>query len=512
MRQPLLALTGVSKSFGGERALDAASLEIAPGEVHGLLGQNGSGKSTLLKVLSGFHAPDEGSLTVRGEEVGLPLVPGSFHDLGMAFVHQDLALAPGLSVTENVIVSRLISPRIGHVSWRREHRRVREMLERYGLASISPRRPVGELTPMQQAMLAIARAVEELRVAGHDLPLLVLDEPTAFLPRAGIEELFNLVRMIVADGGSVLLVSHDLAEVREICDRVTVLRDGRVAGTAVVTEVLDGELIEMITGYRVEPAAHTPREVGGLPPALVARGVGGDILDDLDFELHKGEVLGVTGLIGSGFEELAPVLFGARPGRGQLVVNERTIDLEAVTPAAAIAHGLVFVPADRQREAVIGELSVTDNVTMTSLARFRTPLRLSRSSMRVAAGELVVRFNVQPARPAMKVSALSGGNQQKAVMAKWMQTTPDVLLLNAPTQGVDVGAREQIYEAIKTAAAAGSAVLCASADYDELASVCDRVIVFARGALVAELTGAQIEKKRIAEHVLTSTTLTSGAA
>jgi ribose transport system ATP-binding protein len=501
----LLELSGLTKSFGGARALSSVDLRIDPGEVHGLLGQNGSGKSTLLKVLAGFHEPEEGALRVRGESVALPLSPGAFRELGLAFVHQDLALVPALSVTENLIVSRLAGRGRGRIRWGVENRRAADVLDRYGLTGIDPEAPVTRLTQMQRALLAIVRAVEELRADDHSAPLLVLDEPTAFLPRTGIDRLFSLVRGIVAEGGSVLFVTHDLDEVREVCDRVTVLRDGRRAGTLKVAESTTDDLVELIIGHRLERRVHTREDRSAGPVRLRARAVCGTVVDDVDLEVHAGEVLGVTGLIGSGFDELAHVLFGSRPGRGEIELEGETRDLARFQPRDAIALGVSFVPADRASDATIQRLSVTDNVTMTTLATHRAGLVLSRRSMEAKAHALGEQFAVTPNQPELDLAALSGGNQQKAVLAKWLQVDPRVLLLDQPTQGVDVRAREQIFAAIRAAAASGTAVLCASADYDELASLCDRVLVLARGRVVLELEGPELSKDDIAEKVLTST-------
>jgi ribose transport system ATP-binding protein len=501
----LLELTGLTKTFGGAKALSGVDLRIEPGEVHGLLGQNGSGKSTLLKVLAGFHEPDEGELRVRGESVDLPLAPGAFRELGLAFVHQDLALVPALSVTENLIVSRLAGRGGSRIRWGTENRRAAEVLDRYGLTGIDPEAPVARLTQMQRALLAIVRAVEELRADDHAAPLLVLDEPTAFLPRTGIDRLFSLVRGIVAEGGSVLFVTHDLDEVREVCDQVTVLRDGRRAGTLEVARTSTDELVELIIGHRLERRAHTRDERAAGPVRLQARGIGGAVVQGVDLELRAGEVLGVTGLIGSGFDELAHVLFGSRPGRGESQLEGETRDLARFTPRDAMALGIGFVPADRASDATIPGLSVTDNVTMTTLAEHRSGLKLSRRSMEDRTQELGERFAVMPNRPELDLSSLSGGNQQKAVLAKWLQREPRVLLLDQPTQGVDVRAREQIFAAIRAVAVSGTAVLCASADYDELASLCDRVLVLARGRVVLELEGPDLSKDDIAEKVLTST-------
>jgi ribose transport system ATP-binding protein len=510
----LLELADVSKSFGGARALAGVDLRVRAGEVHGLLGQNGSGKSTLLKVLAGFHQPDAGRLVVRGEEVPLPLAPGAYRELGMAFVHQDLGLVPELSVCENLIVARLGAGVQRRVRWRTEHARAADALARHGLGAIDTRAPVASLTQMQRALLAIVRAVEELRADDHAHPLLVLDEPTAFLPRQGIEQLFALVRGLVERGASVLFVTHDLDEVMELCHRVTVLRDGRLAGTAVVSETSADALVELIVGRRLaalaQRAASTAPPTGGAAatPRLRVADVRGRYVHGVELELRAGEILGVTGLLGSGFEELPHLLFGSRPARGTLALDGTApIALERLTPARAVELGIALVPSDRPLDGVVGALSVTDNVTMTRLDAHRRGPLLARRAMRATARELGERFAVVPNEPGMPLGALSGGNQQKVVLAKWLQRDPRLLLLDQPTQGVDVEARRQLFDAIAGAARRGAAVLCASADYEELAALCDRLLIVARGRVVRELGREQLSKELIAEHVLTSTSL-----
>jgi ribose transport system ATP-binding protein len=504
--QPLLELRDAAKHFGGVRAVDGVDLVVRRREVHGLLGENGSGKSTLLKVLSGYHAPDRGTLRVRGEDVPLPLAPGAFRELGLAFVHQDLALVGALTVTENLATSRLAAGGRRTIRWRSERRRAADTLARYGLEAIDPAAAVGELAPMQRALIAIVRAVEDVRAADRDDALLVLDEPTAFLPREGVDTLFGLIRELVAAGASVLLVTHDLDEVREICHRTTVLRDGHNAGTVDMAATTDERLVELILGVRLEPVQRAVPPARGREVAVRVRGLAGAGLEDLDLDLARGEVLGVTGLLGSGFESVPPLLFGARAGRGQLELDGRIHLVADLTPATAMRQGVACVPADRPVEGAIGALSVTDNVTMTTLDWYRARA-LMRGRMRRAAGELAERFDIRPGDPAAPLATLSGGNQQKAVLAKWLQARPRLLLLQEPTQGVDVGARRQVFAAVREAAAEGTTVLCASADAEELAELCDRVVVLARGRPVAELAGSAVTKDRITEEVLTSVSM-----
>ena len=506
-----LELRDLSKSFGGARALDGVSLTVATGEVHGLLGENGSGKSTLIKVLAGYHSPDAGELVVHGQPVKLPLRPGQFRSLGMDFVHQDLGLILSLSVIENLYVGQLASAsRRLHISWTSERRKARQTFSRYGL-HLNPRTRVSDLTPVERALLAIVRAVEGMRtsVAGaEDRGLLVLDEPTVFLPRTGIDQLFTLVREIAASGASVLFVSHDLDEVREITDRITVLRDGRVVGTVVTAETNEPELVRMIIGRQLEMLASDPYKPSEHGVEIAIDGLTGGTLRDVSLELHEGEILGLTGLVGSGFEEIPYFLFGAwRPESGQLRLHGSEYQLVGLTPAKALAAGIALVPADRQTDGVIGSLPVYDNILLRSLRSFSRTGALRRFQMLRVARRLMVEFDVRPSDPRVVYASLSGGNQQKALLAKWLHRKPLLLLLHEPTQGVDVGARQQIFSLVRDTAARGTSVICASSDYEQLAAICDRVLIFARGRVFEQLVGDEVTKERITERCYNSVIL-----
>jgi ribose transport system ATP-binding protein len=482
------------------------SLTVLPGEVHGLLGENGSGKSTLIKVLAGFHAPDAGELEVHGQPVRLPLAPGRFRDLGMSFVHQDLGLVLTLSAVENLKVGELATARgRPFISWRAERRAAREAFARYGVR-IDPGRTVGELRPVERALLAIVRAVEEMRQVDGRRGLLVLDEPTVFLPRTDVDQLFALVREVVAGGASVLFVSHDLDEVHEITDRVTVLRDGRVVGTIATADAAEGQLVEMIIGRRLAAFSAEHHDLTARSADVTVRDLSGAGIREVSLDIHRGEVLGITGLVGSGFEEVPYLLYGASAARsGELALEAATFRLPSLTPHLALAAGIVLLPGDRQRDGSVGALSVTDNVTLPTLRRFFSRLHLRRRAMVRDAGRLMGEFDVRPAQPRLSYGSLSGGNQQKALLAKWLQAKPTLLLLHEPTQGVDVGARQQIFATIRAAAADGGAcVLCASSDYEQLAAICDRVLVFGRGRVARQLVGAEVTKDRITEQCYAS--------
>jgi len=506
---PVVALAHLSKTFGGARALKGVSLTVLPGEVHGLLGQNGSGKSTLIKILAGFHAPDPGGeLVVNGKPVKLPLQPGQFRDLGMSFVHQDLALIPSLTVTENLRISELASTRRWHISWAREHRKAADLFARYGV-QLSPRAQVSDISVIDRALLGIIRAVDDMRTSDAlgqgGRGLLVLDEPTAFLPKEGTDRLFRLVREIVASGASVLFVSHNLGEVREITNRITVLRDGEVVATVATRDTTEAQMVQLIIGRHLDTLAPPTHQPSNKNIAISIKGLRGGSLRDVEVDIHEGEVLGVTGLLGSGFEDIPTLLFGARPAAaGTMTLGGQDHALAAMTPAKAIRLGIAFVPADRQNDGSIGTVTVTDNVTMQVIGRYVTALRLDRRRMIHDAQALIDAYDVRPPTPTMEYQGLSGGNQQKVLLAKWLQTRPSMLLLHEPTIGVDVGARQQIFGVIRDAAAAGTAVVCASADYEQLAAMCDRVLIVARGRVVRQLLGADVTEERIAEQCLTS--------
>ncbi|MCW2762083.1 MAG: sugar transporter ATP-binding protein [Marmoricola sp.] len=501
--QPVVALSHISKTFGGVRALDDVDLTIRCGEVHGLLGENGSGKSTLVKILSGFHAPDRGGeLEINGRSVSLPLHPGQFRSLGMSFVHQELGLVPSLSVVENLLVGELTSHRSWRLSWSRERRRARETFESFGL-NLDPRAKVSDLRPTDRALLAIVRAVEEIRAnteEGSEHGLLVLDEPTVFLPASDRDELFAIVREIAATRASILFVSHDLEEVLNVTDRVTVLRDGTLRGTIETAQASDEVLVEMIIGRRLQ-ALSIERERTRVGKAISITGLTGRYARDVSLTFHEGEVVGLTGLLGSGFEEIPYCVFGARRGAtGRLEVNGRVYDLHGMSPSRAVEAGVALIPADRQRDGSVGSLSLGDNVTVRELRKYQTRIGLNRRRMRSGARELLEQFDVRPPDPGLKYQSLSGGNQQKAMLAKWLQTKPSLLLLHEPTQGVDVGARQQIFQLTREAAANGAAVVWVSIDHEQLAAVCDRVLVFGRGRVARELTGDQVTKERIADQ------------
>ena len=500
---PAVAARRISKRFGGVQALNDVSIVIGRGEVHGLLGENGSGKSTLVNVLAGYHAPlPGGELEIDGRAVDLPLLPAQVRELGLAFVHQDLGLIPSLSVTENVRIAELAVASSPFISWARERRSAHAVLDRLGL-EVDPAATVAELPLVQRAQVAIARAVGELtsRGTGESEGLLVLDEAAAYLPRSERHRLFALVREVAAAGTAVLFVSHDLEEALAITDRITVLREGRNAATVDTRDVDAGRLIELIVGVAPgsAPAARTTPAPSAAAVGATITGLSGAVVRDLSFAIGAGEVVGLTGLVGSGFDEIPYLLYGALPARGGRLALGRVFDLAEMSPARAIAAGIALLPGDRARDGGVASLSVGANVTLPVLGRYATRHRLNRREMDRGAAALLARHDVRPADPAVLLGELSGGNQQKALLAKWIDAGPRLLLLDEPTRGVDVGARARIAATLAALARDGVATLCASSDHHELALLCQRVLVFGEGTIRSELAGVELTPARIAE-------------
>jgi ribose transport system ATP-binding protein len=499
MTAELLAARNFSKSFYGREVLRGLDLTVMAGEVHALLGQNGSGKSTFIKCLSGYHAPEESAaLAIAGSPVHLPLDPTKPRVLGLAFVHQQLGLANNLSVLENLQVGRFRTGSGWRIRWRENEREVRWALARVGGESISPHALVGSLTDVQRALVAVARAFQEIESAGSGV--LVLDEPTAYLPRDGVEHLFQAIERVTAAGSGVLFVTHRLDEVHQVADCVTVLRDGERVATAQASTLSERDLIELIVGRSLTELYPVPGEARD-DVLLEADGVSGSHVGGVSLRLHRGETVGVTGLVGMGQETVPYLLFGAEPATsGRLTMNGTIVELPALRPRKAMRLGLSLVPADRLRNGGVGSATVRENVTVTVIDKFLRSGRINRRLERRAVLDKIDELQVRPPDPEHTFAELSGGNQQKVVLAKWFATDPSVLLLHEPTQGVDVGARQEVFRYIRRFTERGGAVLIASTEYEDLAHLCDRVIVFRDGRPVAELGGEQLTPEAIMEQ------------
>ena len=488
---PALSMEGISKHFDGVAALTDVSFEVRPGEVHALLGENGAGKSTLMNIASGALAPDDGSIVFEGRPVER-LTPALAQELGIAIVHQHPALFPDMTVAENLLVS--LAP---------EHLRRRSpdvtAAMRSLLASVHF---VGHLEDRISSLSVAQRHLIELAKAFALSPrLLILDEPTAPLSQDSVELLFRAVRELASRGTAVVYITHRLAEVREIADRVTVLRDGRLRGTAAVAEISDAALLAMIIGRTLEATfPPKPAAANGDAPVLRVEGLSGRGFEDVSFSARQGEIVGVAGVVGNGQRALLRALAGLDRTSGSVTVAGRDLSRRKLRGSAA------YMPADRLSEGLMLDLNVRENAALTALDRLRAGPVVSREREVAAVERELTELAVKAPSLEAPVSALSGGNQQKVVMARAMLSDPAILVADEPTQGVDVGARAEIYRILREVTARGVPVVVASSDALELEGLCDRVIVMSRGHVVATLEGDAVTEERIVHAAISATT------
>ena len=487
---PVLRVAALSKRFGGTRALTDVDLEVAPGEIHALIGPNGSGKSTLIKILAGYHHAEPGAVAeLDGEPFDLSQVTASRHDR-LRFVHQELGLVDELSAIDNLALSHgFARTAFGNISWPEMERRTHALVERFGLG-IDVRRPLATATPVQRTVVAIAAALQGWEGRRG---VLVLDEPTAVLPPGEVARLFDIVREVRDAGAGVLYVSHRMDEIFALADRVTVIRGGRRIATRPVAELTPRSLAELMAGEEMETDHRPPPPPAAGEPVLQVRDLWAGPLHGVGFDLARGERLGVTGLVGSGHEIVPYAVCGARAGRvsGRLRLPERSDRWTEARDAHAL--GLPLVPADRAGEGVIGDFSVGENLTLPLLDRLRTRSgRLRRRREAALTDEWIRRVDVRTAGRTARITTLSGGNQQKVVMARCLAQRPPVLTLCEPTAGVDIATRLQLYDLIQRRADEGMGVIVASTDTQDLLALCTRVLVVRDGRIAREISGRDI--------------------
>jgi ribose transport system ATP-binding protein len=484
-RPVALRISNLSKTFPGTRALDGVSFDVGKGEFHALLGGNGSGKSTLIKILAGvYHGDPGGTITVDGTEVAADkMTPATAKALSLHFVHQNPAVFPALSVAENLAIGSGFLTKGGRIRWNAVNRRSEAILERFDIPA-TPQTLVRSLRPAERAMVAIARALQDQE--GESTGVLVLDEPTASLPRAEVSRLMLALIRYAQAGQTILFVSHRLDEVIGTADKATVLRDGRLAGTVSGAEITEDRLIELIAGRPLDRVFPEMPEVKSDELALEAEHLAGGPLRDVSFGLRRGEVLGVAGLLGSGRSELLKMIFGGYPIRsGRLRLEGR--DYAPKSIGDAMDAGVAYVPEDRGGEAAFMDLSVSDNLSAALVKRYWKGLRLRHGEADGDARSAVQEFLIRTRSEQDRLATLSGGNQQKVILARWLRRKPKILLLDEPTQGVDINARAEIYTLVRAAVAEGCSVLVVTSDFEELSHVSDRAIVINQGRVVGEL-------------------------
>jgi ribose transport system ATP-binding protein len=511
VRRVALRVTDLVKTFGGTRAVDGVGFDLEAGTIHALLGGNGSGKSTTIKMLSGMYRADEGVIAIGGQ-LGDGACEASAwtsakaKEAGLRFVHQQSSTFPELTVAENLAVGHGFETGAGgRVRWRAQRRHARATLLRFGI-DLDPAAELARYGVATHAMVAIARALQDIEPsgAGDTAGILVLDEPTAALPPAEVAVLLEELRRLAREGQTVVYVTHRLDEVVQIADRATVLRDGRVAGTLEGAEITHASLVSMITGG-IDPAAaaaptstRAPREVGAA--RLRCTGLVGGPVRDASLEVHAGEIVGVAGLLGSGRSTLLRLIGGdVSREAGQVLLDGKSVSFSS--PRDGVRAGVAFSPEDRRESAAFMDLSVRENMGIVAAGRYFRRGRLRHRAEASDARGLFGTYRVRAASTEMPIGLLSGGNQQKALLARWLRLDPRLLLLDEPTQGVDVGARAEIWHLVRQAVDEGSAALAVLSDFEELVAVCDRVIVVHQGRTVGELDCQGLTDSAL-EHVV----------
>jgi inositol transport system ATP-binding protein len=488
MTEPLLRMSLIGKRFPGVQALDDAGLEVRSGEIHALLGENGAGKSTLIKILSGAQQPDRGTIEFGGEKVTM----ASPHDAqrrGIVTIYQEFTLAPNMTIAENVFIGR--EPGLGvFVNWRKMAAETRAITARLGLR-LKPMSIVRELRVAEQQMVEIARALS------MKSRLIVMDEPTSALSSSEVEKLFRIVRDLKAQGLSIIFVTHRLEEVMQICDRYTVLRDGRLVGSGSIADATIDGIIRLIVGRQVN-ALFARREkrtavgdvvlsVEGLSRRGNAQDQNATVLDDVGLEVHRGEILGIAGLVGAGRTEMARAVFGAdRFDSGRVTIDGRAVQIRS--PQDAIRHGIGLVPEDRKQQALFLALAVRTNLTMASHGRItRWGMFIDEVAERAIVEEYRKKLNIRMASPEQLISSLSGGNQQKVTLARWLALGPKVLIVDEPTRGIDIGAKVEVHQLLYEMARSGIAVIAISSELPEVLAISDRIVTMREGRVTGEI-------------------------
>ena len=485
---PRLELRDISKTFPGVRALERVSLDVMPGEVHALLGENGAGKSTLGKIIAGVYARDEGSVTLDGTPLG-DIDEAEAGRLGVGIVHQEGSLVRTLSIADNIFAGRQPTRSFGRVDAGAMVARSRALLEQLGV-DIDPRARVATLSSAQAQVVEIAKALSQ------DLKLLILDEPTAALTLTELERLFDAVRRLKANGVSVVYVSHRLAEIFTICDRVSVLKDGRLSGTREVAVTSTDELIRLMVGRDIVFSRQAGDRASGPMVLEVERLSSDPFVHDVSFGVRAGEIVCLAGLVGSGRSEACEAIFGARSRSGG-EVRLRGTPVRFRDPSEAISAGVGMAPEDRKDAGLFLTMDVASNISVSVMDRVSDAGRVSAAKSEALARRFVEELHIATPSVRAQVGNLSGGNQQKVMLAKWLALDPLVLIVDEPTRGVDVGARAEIYRILRGLAAKGVALLVVSSDLPEVLTLADRIVVMADGRTVGELSGATADEEAV---------------
>ncbi|MEO6014410.1 MAG: sugar ABC transporter ATP-binding protein [Devosia sp.] len=486
--QPLISARGIGKEFAGIEVLRDVDLDLMPGEIHALLGENGAGKSTFAKMLAGVYRPSRGTLSLNGREVDIQS-PNAAQKLGIMLIHQEPISFPDLSVAENLVLGRVDGALLGRVPWAAMTRNAKRLMELLGVR-IDVTRPMRGLSIADQQMVEIARAIDS------DSRFIIMDEPTAPLTPKEVATLFGIARRLRDEGRTIVFISHRLEEVRALCDRVTIFRDGNKVATDTIANLSDADIIRLMIGRPLKEYLHKKNATIGDVALKVENLTLPGVFSNISFEVRKGEIVGLGGLVGAGRTDVARALFGVAPAAsGRVSVNGNVVSIK--DPTQAIELGLAFVPEDRAVAGIFRTLSVEQNIT-AAVPRRIAPRGAIRSAIEKAlANDSVRKLRIRLASLRQPIGELSGGNQQKAILARWLLTDPSVLILDEPTRGIDIGVKAEFYDMIGELAASGRAILLISSELPELLALCDRVLVMSEGKLTADLSRTEATQESI---------------
>lgn len=500
MSHPILAVKDIQKRFPGVHALRGVNLEVLPGEVHALLGENGAGKSTLIKTIAGVHSPDSGEFYFDGKPVHLNN-PREAQNLGIATIYQELSLYPELTVAENIFMGHAPKRKFGFFSlldWQAMEERARRLLAELEITDMDVRRPVGTLNVGNRQRVEIAKALS------LNAKLLIMDEPTAALTEADVANLFAIVRLLRERGVGIIYITHKLVEVFELADRVTVFRDGQYIGTKAVKETNEQELISMMVGRTIENLF--PKQDAQIKDVVLEVR---DLVREpntrkVSFQVRAGEIVGLAGLVGSGRSETAQVIFGITPATaGEILVNGKPLKIQH--PSQAVAAGIAYVPEDRGLQGLVREMSIRENVSMAVLKRITQASFIKENEEKKLADDAIKQFSIRAYSSEQLANKLSGGNQQKVVVGKWLASEPRILIMDEPTRGVDVGAKSEIHRIMSQLAVEyGLAILMISSELPEILGMSDRILVMREGQIVAEFSRAEANQEKIAAAMMSS--------
>lgn len=493
---PLISARGISKTFASIEVLSDVDLDLKRGEIHALLGENGAGKSTFAKILAGVHRPSRGSLALNGTPIEIPN-PIAAQKLGITLIHQEPVSFPDLSVAENLVLGRTAGAPLGRVPWVEMTRDARGLMDLLGIR-MDVTRPMRGLSIADQQMVEIARAL------ASDSRLIIMDEPTAPLTPKEVETLFQIARRLRDEGRTIVFITHRLEEVRALCDRVTVFRDGSRITTDLIGNLSDADIIRLMIGRPLKEYMHKTRASIG-EVALKVEGLTlPGYFTDISFDVRKGEIVGLGGLVGAGRTDVARAIFGVAPAAsGTVTINGKAATI--TDPSQAISLGLAFVPEDRAVAGIFRTLSVEQNITAAVPKQIAPGGFISRTVEKALAADSVKKLRIRLASLRQPIGELSGGNQQKAILARWLLTDPTVLILDEPTRGIDIGVKAEFYDMIGELAASGRAILLISSELPELLALCDRVLVMSEGRLTADLSRAEATQESIMQAAVPQT-------